>query len=77
MDGLDLLSEFAALLIELRTTAQLSQEEAAEGVGVARSTEIRWEHGKMMPSITNIRKIAAFYNIPDHRLKPFLANYKK
>lgn len=72
-----MLSEFAELLVEVRTTAQLSQEEAAEGVGVSRSTEIRWEHGKRMPSITNIRKVAKFYHIPDERLKPFLANYKK
>jgi transcriptional regulator with XRE-family HTH domain len=77
VNGLDLPSDFADLVIEYRAYARYSQQEVADGVGVARSTEIRWERGLVMPSITNIRNLAGFLNIPEQRLRPFLAYYKR
>lgn len=72
MNGLKQISSIAELIYVFRIKAHFSQQEVADHVGVARITEIRWEHGKAKPSITNLRKLADILNIPETYLEPFL-----
>ena len=71
------ISSIAELIYVFRIKAHLSQREVADYVGVTRVTEIRWEHGKTKPNITNLRRLAYFLNIPETYLEPFLDVNKK
>lgn len=66
------ISSVAELIYVFRIKAQFSQQEVADYVGVSRVTQIRWEHGKTKPSITNFRRLADILNIPETHLEPFL-----
>lgn len=72
MNGLSEVLNFADVLHEYRTEAQLSQQEVADGINVERVTVIRWEHGKAVPNVANIRSVGAFLHIPKHIIRPFL-----
>ncbi len=77
MNGLHQDADLAELIFEYRNDAHMSQQEVADGVGVSRTTEYRWEHGLAIPSITNIRRLADVLKIPEQRMKPLLAKTKK
>lgn len=47
---------------EYRERLGLSQAELAEGVGVDRSSVSLWESGKTMPTIKNLRRLAALFS---------------
>lgn len=70
-------SSFGAFLFECRKEAHCSQQELAEKAGVSRRTEIRWERGEAMPTITNLGRLADALQIPHDRFRPFLASYRK
>lgn len=53
---------FSDRLVELRTSAGLSQEAVARGLGVSRSTLAGWEVGNREPAIDKIKAIANFYH---------------
>lgn len=72
MNGLSEFQSFADLVFEYRAEANLTQQEVADIVGVDRSTEVRWEHGKAMPCAANVRTLAKVLNIPKQLIKPFL-----
>lgn len=55
-----------------RVNAKLTQEEAARRQGVSRSTIIKWEKGKAIPTIPKLHKMAEVYGIPvDYIFLPF------
>lgn len=50
-------------LREARERAGLDQEEVAQGIGVARTTIIRWESGKGEPQMSQVKKLANLYGV--------------
>lgn len=50
-------------LLELRKKARLSQEEAAEKLGVARQTVSKWETGQSIPDLEKTKEICGLYHI--------------
>lgn len=58
--------QHAKLLAHARRRAHLSQEEAAERIGVQRITVYRWEKGKSSPHPANARRICEVYRIEAH-----------
>lgn len=53
-----------------RLAAKLTQEQAAEGLGVSRQTMSNWENGKTYPDIISVIKMSDLYDISlDHLLK--------
>ena len=53
---------------EARLSANLSQESAAEALGVSRQTISNWETGKTYPDIVSIVKMSDLYSISLDRL---------
>ena len=47
----------------LRKTLGLSQEQAAERVGVSRQAVAKWERGETVPDLTSCIALAALYNV--------------
>lgn len=57
-------------LRELRTERNMTQEFAAESLGVSRQAVSKWENGTSEPSTTNLIAIAKLYGIePEELLK--------
>lgn len=55
---------------EARLTAQLTQEQAAEALGVSRQTMSNWENNKTYPDIVSVIKMSDLYAVSlDHLLK--------
>lgn len=50
-------------LRELREFHAMSQALLAEKVGVSKRTILRWEAGDQDPNLTDLRRIAAFFNV--------------
>lgn len=50
-------------IAELRKKNNLSQEELAEKVGVARQTISKWEIGDTTPDINQVKIISKIFNI--------------
>jgi len=59
-------------LKELRLQANITQEELAEGVGVATKTVSYWENGHNPITLSKIPLIATTLNIPVYKLFVFL-----
>lgn len=56
-------------LVELREQAELTQEQVAKGIGVARQQYRRYETGENEIKASHIIKICRFYNIsPEYLL---------
>ncbi len=47
----------------LRVNARMTQEEAAEKIGVSPSTLMNWEQGKTFPDVRQIKLIEALYDV--------------
>lgn len=47
----------------LRISKNLTQEAAAEKIGIAPSTLSKWENGKSFPDVPDIQKLEHFYNV--------------
>ena len=56
------MSTFADRLKELRSSANLTQEELSERLGVSRSTLASWETGRRIPDTMQVAEIARFFN---------------
>ncbi len=55
---------------ESRTEAKLTQEQAAEVLGISRQTISNWENGKSYPDIISVLKMSDLYHVSlDHLLK--------
>lgn len=55
---------------EARLTVQLTQEQAAEALGVSRQTMSNWENNKTYPDIVSVIKMSDLYDVSlDHLLK--------
>lgn len=55
---------------EARLAAQLTQEQAAEALGVSRQTMSNWENNKTYPDIISVIKMSDLYEVSlDHLLK--------
>ena len=54
---------FARTLIRLGERHLLSQEERADKIGISARQYARWEEGQVVPRLSNVRRVAAAYNI--------------
>ena len=62
--------EIGVLIREARNAANLSQEQAAESLGVSRQTVSNWETGKTYPDIISVIRMSDLYSVSlDHLLK--------
>ena len=55
--------EFQISLAAARVNAELTQEEAAEKLGVTRQTIRNWEKGKIAPRVPELDMLAKVYRI--------------
>ena len=76
--------EIASILKTARAASKLSQEQAAEALGVSRQTVSNWETGKSYPDILSVLKMSDLYSVSlDQLLKegtdtnPGYRNYLK
>ena len=53
---------------EARLSAQLTQEQAAEQLGVSRQTISNWENNKTYPDIISVIKMSDLYEVSLDRL---------
>ena len=62
--------EIGVLIRNARNAAKLSQEQAAESLGVSRQTVSNWETGKTYPDIISVIRMSELYSVSlDHLLK--------
>lgn len=62
--------EIGSKIKEARVAAQLTQEQAAEALGVSRQTISNWENNKTYPDIISVIKMSDIYKVSlDHLLK--------
>ncbi|MBE6018153.1 MAG: helix-turn-helix domain-containing protein [Lachnospiraceae bacterium] len=68
---------FGNLLTELRTKANMSQNDLADMIGVTNKAVSKWENGKAKPSTDNIRKLADLFHLPVEKLLSLKSDKKK
>ena len=62
--------EIGTIIRKARNEAKLSQEQAAEALGVSRQTISNWENGKSYPDIISVIRMSDLYSVSlDHLLK--------
>ena len=62
--------EIGSIIRNARNEANLSQEQAAEALGVSRQTVSNWETGKSYPDIISVINMSDLYSVSlDHLLK--------
>ena len=62
--------DIGAKIRNARTTAQLTQEQVAEALGVSRQTLSNWENGRTYPDIVSVIRMSDLYAVSlDHLLK--------
>lgn len=62
--------EIGAIIKKARNEASLTQEQAAESLGVSRQTISNWENGKSYPDIISVIKMSDLYSVSlDYLLK--------
>ena len=64
-------------LFQARKKCGLSQEEAAEALGVSRQTISRWETDETLPDICQSQKLAALYHLSLDELTVFDIDVKE
>lgn len=57
------MSSFADILKSLREGQNLTQAQLGEEMGLSLHTILRWEKGKAEPSLSDIKKLAGFFNV--------------
>jgi len=62
------MKEIQISLAAARVNAEMTQEAAAEAMGVTRATIINWEKGKIIPGIPEMEKLSRLYNIPQDNI---------
>lgn len=50
-------------ILSLRTRAAMTQEELAQGIGVARQTVVKWEAGDAIPDLDNATALAKLFDV--------------
>ena len=55
--------EIGHILKNARTRASITQEQAAEALGVSRQTISNWENGKTFPDIVSVVKMSDIYSV--------------
>ena len=60
--------EIGAMIRTARHKANLSQEQAAETLGVSRQTVSNWENGKSYPDILSVIRMSDLYSVSLDRL---------
>lgn len=56
--------EFANNLKNARLTAQLTQQQVAESMGITKSTYCGYETGKRQPDVQKIKQLSEILNVP-------------
>ena len=54
---------FSEMLRDLRKEKNLTQEELAERLNVSRQSVTKWENGKSLPDLVNIKKISHIFSV--------------
>ena len=67
-EGGEKMKEIQISLAAARVNAEMTQEAAAEAMGVTRATIINWEKGKIIPGIPEMEKLSRLYNIPQDNI---------
>lgn len=57
------MSTFSENLLALRRLSRLTQEQAAERVGVSRQALAKWETGETLPDVERSRQLAELYGV--------------
>ncbi|MBQ3234859.1 MAG: helix-turn-helix transcriptional regulator [Clostridia bacterium] len=57
------MKEFSKVLIELRKESKISQQKLAHSIGVTQQCISEWEKGNMEPTLSNLIKLADFFEI--------------
>lgn len=65
--------DFQISLAAARVNAGLSQEEAGKKLGVTRQTIMKWENGKVVPGIPEMKMLSEIYGISQDYI--FLPSY--
>ncbi len=60
--------EIGTIIRNARNEAKLSQEQAAEALGVSRQTVSNWENGKTYPDIISVIRMSDLYSVSLDRL---------
>ena len=60
--------DIGAKIKEARATAQLTQEQSAEALGISRQTLSNWENNKTYPDIISVIKMSDLYSVSLDRL---------
>ena len=55
-------------LAAARVNADLTQDEAADKMGVSRQTIVNWEKGRVIPGIPEMAMLSRIYNIPQDNI---------
>ena len=56
-------------LASARVNANLTQEEAAKGMNVSKSTIVSWEKGKSFPTVNQANKLYEMYDRPKDSIR--------
>lgn len=60
-----------------RVNAKLTQEQAANKLGVSKNTVINWEKGRVTPRISEMDRLSKLYKIPiDYIFLPYYSTKK-
>lgn len=58
------MSDFKISLAAARVNAEMTQQEAADAIGVNRATLVKWERGETSPSAALLYKLLGIYKAP-------------
>lgn len=58
------MAELQISLAAARVNAEMTQQEAAEAIGVDKSTIVSWEKGRTAPNAVMLNKLLDVYQIP-------------
>lgn len=57
-------TRFGSMLRTLRARRDKTQAQCARSIGVVELTWARWENGRTVPSLKNLKRIAVIFQIP-------------
>ncbi len=62
------MDDFQITLAAARVNARLTQDDVSKEMHVTKNTVVNWEKGASEPTVTQARKLAAFFGIPLERI---------
>ena len=62
------MSDFQISLAAARVNAGMTQEDVSNKMHVSKNTVVNWEKGTSEPTISQARRLAAYFNMPLDRI---------